>query len=542
MLSRYSRILILASLPLTVISPVLLAQDDNMEEFRKQVNESYEQFAQEARKEYSNFREQVNKEYEDFMRSHPWTPMKVEDELTPPQEVEPAPPVEPEDEQDKPVEESNPIEIAEVVTPEEPKPQPKPFEEIEEMPLTITVIAPIPDKEQLKPGPAITPPPAPGPELTVEPEPIPEPEPMMSVMFYGTDMRLRPADFSNFRLNGDSDDDFADGWAALAGNHTNNLILDCLKIRDDYQLPDWGYIKFVDTLAGQLTTPGSNEQAMLLGFILNQSGYKIRYAYDADRTLHVLFGSKGIVYNSSRLYVDGDWYFLYSKPKGNEIYVCKFGMPKEQEVNLAIDHEPLLAYAPGTTREIVPKRHEEYKFTLTPNKNLVDFYGDYPEAAPEDTPLSLWLIHANTPASREVHEQLYPDLRKAVEGKSQLEAVQFLLKVAQTFPYGYDEKIWGRDRAFWMEESWEYPFSDCEDHSVNFAHMVRDVLGLDVCLIYYPGHLSTCVAITDEDVKGDYIDYEGKRYYVCDPTFFYAGVGKTAPGNDNAKAVLLPVR
>ena len=93
-----------------------------------------------------------------------------------------------------------------------------------------------------------------------------------------------------------------------------------------------------------------------------------------------------------------------------------------------------------------------------------------------------------------------------------------------------------------MEESWQYPYSDCEDHAVNFTHMVRDILGLDACLVYYPGHLSSCVALTEGDVQGDYIDYNGIRYTVCDPTYFFAGVGKTAPSNDNSQAILVPLR
>ena len=509
MLRQYIRILALASISLAVFSSTLLAQDDDMEEFRKKMNESYTRFAEDTRTEYAGFREQLNKEYEDFMRAHPWTPVEVAEPLRAPHQPEPAPPVEPEDQQGKPAQESRPIVIDKVIPTEPTAARPQPFEEIEETP------QPIQSSKQKK---------------------------SLTVTFYGTEMQLRPVNLSKFKINGRSEKDFANGWGALAGKHTNNLIIDCLKVRDEYRLPDWGYMKFLDQLAGQLTSPGSNEQVMLLGFLLNQSGYKIRYAYDHDRNLLLMFSTKGMLFDTPRLHLDGDRYFAYNKPQGKEIFVCNFGMPKEQAVNMGIDREPLLAYKPGTTREIVPKNNEEYKFTLTPNKNLIDFYGDYPEATLGEDPHSFWLIHLNTPASREVREQLYPDLRKAVEGKSQLEAVQFLLKVAQTFPYEFDEEIWGRDRAFWMEESWEYPFSDCEDHSVNFAHMVRDVLGLDVCMIYYPGHCSNCVAITDEDVRGDYIEYEGKRYYVCDPTYFYAGVGKTAPGNNNAEAVLLPVR
>lgn len=551
MSSRKFKIMALLALPLAG-APFAIMADDDFDEFRKQINESYEQFANEAREEYANFREQVNKEYEDFMRAHPWTPTEIEEPLPPPQESEPEPQIEPEDQQDKPVENPKPIIIEEVIDSEPPQPQPQPIEEIEEMPLTITIVAPLPIDAELQPGPKPEPVPEPEPVVTPEPEqepvvipePKPEPKPIppMTVDFYGTEMQLRPADFSKFKINGADENAFADAWAALAGNHTNNLIIDCLKVRDAYQLPDWGYLKFLDTLAGKLTSPGSNEQAMLLGYLLNQSGYKVRYAYDEKKKLHLLFSSKGIIYNNSRYFVDGDWFYSYTKPEGNQVFICKFAMPKEQQISMGIDREPLLAYKPGTTREIVPKKNSQYKFTVTPNKNLVDFYGDYPESTLDNNPLSMWLIHGNTPVSSQVREQLYPALREAVAGKSQLEAVQLLLKVAQTFPYEYDDEIWGRDRAFWMEESWEYPYSDCEDHSVNFAHMVRDILGLDVCLIYYPGHLSSCVAITEGDVQGDYIDYKGKRYYVCDPTYFYAGVGKTAPGNNNAEAVLLPLR
>lgn len=566
MSAHYKRILLLVSLPVAAFATSMSAQD-NMEEFRRRMNEEYAEFAEASRTEYANFRQQVNREYEDFMRSHPWTPTQVKEPLPPPPEKEPEPQVEPEDQQDKPAEESKPIVIEEVIETPAPLPQPQPVEPIEEMPVTISVIAPLPDKDRLghdlRPGPQ----PEPTPDLAIEPEPEPEtgieptkepepdksleadntptkePEPeMMTVSFYGTDVKLRPADFSRFKINGRDQDAFADGWAMLANDNTNNLIIDCLKARDDHQLPDWGYIRFLDQLAGQLTSPGSNEQTMLLGFLLNQSGYKVRYSYDKHGKLHMLYGSTGIVYNTSRSYVDGDWYYAWTQPEGSEVYMCNFGMPKEQSVSMSIDREPLLAYNPGTTREIVPRRFDQYKFTVTPNRNLCDFYADYPECTVDYNPLTMWLVHGNTPVSSQFREQLYPELRKAVEGKTQLEAVQFLLKVAQSFPYEFDEEIWGRDRAFWMEESWEYPFSDCEDHSINFTHMVRDILGLDACLIYYPGHLSSCVAITDEDVKGDYIDYQGKRYYVCDPTYFYAGVGKTAPSNNNAEAVLLPLR
>lgn len=148
--------------------------------------------------------------------------------------------------------------------------------------------------------------------------------------------------------------------------------------------------------------------------------------------------------------------------------------------------------------------------------------------------------NAKTSASREVINQLYPALRQAVKGKNQFQAVNMLLKLAQTFPYGYDDKIWGHDRAFWMDESWQYPLSDCEDHAVNFTRMVRDILGLDAVLIYYPGHLSAAVAFTEGQPNGDYVVYGGRRYTVCDATCQYGPIGYSGK-YDNSQAILIPL-
>ena len=116
-----------------------------------------------------------------------------------------------------------------------------------------------------------------------------------------------------------------------------------------------------------------------------------------------------------------------------------------------------------------------------------------------------------------------------------------LLNWVQTaFVYEYDDKVWGDDRAFFPEETLYYPYCDCEDRSILLSRLVRDLLGLKAILIYYPGHLAMAVGFT-EDVKGDYILLQGKKYVVCDPTYIGAPVGVTMEGMDNetAKVILL---
>ena len=148
-------------------------------------------------------------------------------------------------------------------------------------------------------------------------------------------------------------------------------------------------------------------------------------------------------------------------------------------------------------------------------------------------------MYANTPLDSDVKKQLYPALYSQLEGKTYPEAADILLDFVQSaFVYEYDDKVWGGDRAFFAEESLYYPYCDCEDRSILFSRLVRDLLGLKVILVYYPGHLATAVRF-DDYVKGDYINLNGERYLVCDPTYIGAPIGATMPDMDNATATVI---
>jgi hypothetical protein len=152
-----------------------------------------------------------------------------------------------------------------------------------------------------------------------------------------------------------------------------------------------------------------------------------------------------------------------------------------------------------------------------------------------------WAMYANTPMSAQAKNTLYPSLRQAIAGKSSYEAVSRLLNFVQTaFEYEYDDKVWGGDRAFFAEETLYYPYCDCEDRAILFSRLVRDLVGLKVVLIYYPGHLAAAVQF-DNSVTGDYVTLNGRRYVVCDPTYIGAPVGKSMPNlnNSQAKVILL---
>ena len=70
---------------------------------------------------------------------------------------------------------------------------------------------------------------------------------------------------------------------------------------------------------------------------------------------------------------------------------------------------------------------------------------------------------------------------------------------------------------------------------------MRDLLGLETALIYYPGHLASAVCFT-ESVAGDYFNVSGKKFTVCDATIYYSGAGRTMKGMDNKQATVILVK
>ena len=120
-------------------------------------------------------------------------------------------------------------------------------------------------------------------------------------------------------------------------------------------------------------------------------------------------------------------------------------------------------------------------------------------------------------------------------------AANMLLNYVQTgLKYEYDDNVWGRDRAFFAEETLYYPYCDCEDRAILYSRLIRDLLNLNVVLVYYPGHICAAVNFTD-GVHGDYLSLDGKTYTITDPTYIGAPVGATMPGMENktAKVILL---
>ena len=372
----------------------------------------------------------------------------------------------------------------------------------------------------------------------------------MSFSVFGTECKVRIGDNCRYTLPNVSSDAVADAIEQVfPGQQFENLLYDCLQERQRHGFSDWAYYQMLSALTNKFYG-STNEAVLCQAFLYSQSGYKMRLAHSTTK-LYMLAATRHFIFNKQFYVLDGDSYFLLSEEKVDQLGICEASFPKESSLSLQITAMQQFADNPTVQRTISSRYNNDFSFTITSNKNYIDFYGTYPSSTVNNNFMSRWAMYANTPLERGIKDQLYPQMKAKLQGMSQQEAVQQLLwwlhgeidtegkiQNADCFLYNYDENVWGGDRAFFGEETLFYPYCDCEDRSVLLSHLVRDLLDLDVVLVYYPGHLAMAVNFTDP-VRGDYVLLNGRKFTICDPTYIGGQVGETMSGMENQPTTVI---
>lgn len=454
-------------------------------------------FVQSMTDDFNNFRRQSMEQFAEFVRN-PWKEFEETKPIPKPQ-IKTIPPVIMEDDKEKPIE-NKPILIEEVVTPIIDEPQPQPVEPIEEVPM-------------------VTP-------------------SYLNFTFFGTTEKVRINREDLPILKNVDENSVASMLKEFSTEDFDNLIFDCLAIRDKRKLSDWAYLQMLANLAQEVYSGRKNEAQLLMAYLYMQSGYKMRLATDGAN-LYMLFASKHVIYEKPSFIVDREFFYGVDKLP-DRLRICQTSFPKEQSLSLLINSNQELTFNKSEDRSISSSRYPEMNIDVAVNKNLLDFYSTYPSSALDGNIMTRWAMYANTPMDTNISSSLYPGLKNLFKDKSEIEATNMLINMLQTgLVYKRDNEIWGADRAFFSEESLYYPYCDCEDRAILLTRLVRDVLGLDCLLVFYPGHLAAAIAYSDDTVNGDYVTLDGRKFIIADPTYINAPIGKTMPGMDNATAKVI---
>ncbi|MBI2502538.1 MAG: hypothetical protein HYW07_04810 [Candidatus Latescibacteria bacterium] len=397
--------------------------------------------------------------------------------------------------------------------------------------------APIPPRVEEKPAPAPPPPPA-EPEVPPVPEvPTPEVKPppagvpqeqgefeILEFSFFGMNWRMSYGVALKAGLGESLDKDSISAfWKALSLAPYEDCLRQAQEIRARTDLNDWGYYQLLQQIGSGLYEGEQNQAILFVWFMLCKSGYQAKVGYDQDR-VYLLLPAEQTLYNTSYFTFGDNRFYEVAAASGKapNLYTYDGNYPgADKGLDLRVGRPPRIGRDTLAKTLKFTFEGQEYQVPVQLERGAVDFYAHYPQTE--------FKVYFDASPSPEAQTSLVQSLKPTVAGKTEAEAVNLLLCFVQTaFGYQVDDQQFGREKFLFLEETLFYPASDCEDRSILFAYLVRELLGLEVIGLDYPGHVATAVRFSEE-VPGDFVLCQGRKFMVCDPTYINATLGMVMP-------------
>jgi hypothetical protein len=470
---------------LSVLWTVSLPAQNDAEKYIKEQQAAFNQYAKISQEQFNKYRDSVNAEFAKYLREK-WEEFDLQQKERSFKPM-PAPPVY---DPTKPQETPNPV-------PLKPAPEEKP--------------QPVPDK--------------PAPQPVPQPAPKPAVHPVKTV-FFGKEMGVQSFSVSAGRLSGVSENEVANYWLSLSKQQTNILIDDILRLKNELKLNDWGMYLLINQLfQTHFSGRSENEEVVFSIFMLNQLGYRARIGRSGNTLVPLVAISNNVTNVSCFMFGNGNnqivYYALHTdRKKLSSIQTCgREYNTAEQVMNISITQPPLLSNKISTKKLIL--KNKEYVFNY--KQSLPAFYATYPCVD--------FSLYTNAPLEESFLKSLRSNLLPALQNKSQEDAVNFLLHFVQNaFSYQTDQVQFGYEKWNFAEETLVYPYCDCDDRAIFFAQLIKNLLGMKVVLVHYPGyHLATAVHFDNPKLSGASVTHQHVKYLICDPTYINANIGMAMP-------------
>jgi len=339
--------------------------------------------------------------------------------------------------------------------------------------------------------------------------------------------------FHFYRVNKNN---ISDTWQHLSKTNFKSVIEQIKQYSKQYAFNDWAKYLLIHKLGLEIYKGDQNSANLFTWFILVKMGYDTKVGYSKNN-IYLLSLVKQNLYQVAFFTLQNKKYYILT-PKGKinsigALYTYVSNYPDASD-KLSFD---MSKKAINITSNIEYKNlnfqinHKHYNIKTAFSKDLVSFYKNFPQ--------SEYPLYFSSQTSQNLSNSLLYQLQSLIKEKTELEAVNLLLHFVQTsFKYETDAQQFGYEKVLFPEETIYYRYSDCEDRSILFSYLVKNLLGLPVVGIKYKNHLADAVAFST-NISGDGFRYKNKKYIITDPTYINAKAGMTMPKYKDARFTLV---
>lgn len=351
----------------------------------------------------------------------------------------------------------------------------------------------------------------------------------LNIDFFSTNIKIQYDPKAYFSLNEINNKSISSYWDKINQTKYSHLIEQINQYSIDLQFNDWAKYLLIYKI-GFAIYQDNNLSNLFSWFIMSKMQYDVKIGYN-DADVYLLSAVKHDLYQVTFFNMKNKRYYVLTPngriKKTNNIYTYKGRYPNTNKKLTFEFEKPINILGNQQNRELqFFYNSKKYNINTNYSRNLVDFYKTFPQ--------SQYDIYFKT-ISNTTATSLLKELSPIIKNKSELEAVNILLRFVQTsFKYKTDLKQFSYEKVFFPEETLFYEYSDCEDRSILFSFLVKELLGLDVVGVKFSNHLATAVAFSSS-IKGDSFTFKNRQYTMADPTYINANIGMTMPKYSNER-------
>lgn len=368
----------------------------------------------------------------------------------------------------------------------------------------------------------------------------------VSIDFYQQPLTLSmPAAYTGVSMPDISEKSVADLWKQLSQCDVSDYVSQCRYFEQQYHYNDWAVYEMVCDFARSAFPKQYAVQTVFTVFLLNQLDIDAQVGRKINK-LVVLLPSQTTIYAVPYIKHEDKFYYMFSLYPAVDntqssiyTYSVKY-TDKARPVDLHISQPIRFPFQPSDVSYTTPYWSDEGEnpIPLKTNQNILDFYTHYPQVD--------MTVYATAQMTQELMDWAERQIAPLLSEVTPDLAVMLLLDYIQhDFDYATDGQQFGYEKPFFCEENFYYAKNDCEDRAILLSYFVRNFVQADIVLLDYPDHIATAIAFPDDsEIAGDYYLLNGRKYFVCDPTYIGAGIGESMPQYDNVKPdiIILDIR
>lgn len=301
---------------------------------------------------------------------------------------------------------------------------------------------------------------------------------------------------------------------ANSDEEVKHLLLQLDSISVCFGLDDIAYLLFLEKVAKSVYFDFF-EYNVFKYTLLKQKGYRTMLGYSTDYITvygQLDFKVHNVAFVEYNHLVYTDVSFKQNLEQCNEQL---FEAPiSGRAITMNESHPPFFNAESSTYKIHFEYEGMNYHFQGSLNKSLLAYYKELPA-------IEFGQVYLNYQLSEQAKESLISSLKESTRNMFPSKQIDFLLQFAQTaFVYKKDYEWMGVEKFAFPEEVLANQFADCEDKSVLFAYLAKEVLDLpSVALIYYvDNHLNVGVAFNHKSAYN--FIYNNQKYLVCEPSGF----------------------